>query len=89
MLGIDPGVVRMWRHRKTGPTYFRVVGKIVYRETDIIDFLNANIAVAEHLPRQRGGKQKNAGRKKNHIEKTFRFIEFNKKPNNPPTPVSE
>lgn len=62
-LNVSEEVLRAWRFKKTGPTYIKAVGKVLYRESDIIAFLNANIVVAEWLQRQRGGSPPGGQRK--------------------------
>src|SRR5579859_1446692 len=67
-LNVSPDVVRMWRYRGTGPSYVKAAGKVLYREIDVIEFLNANIVIAETLARQRGrqpgDRRRRGGRKK-------------------------
>ncbi len=46
-LAKDERILANWRHMKRGPKYCKVVGKIMYREMDIIDFLENSIVDPE------------------------------------------
>lgn len=40
-LGVAPGTLRTWRHRRVGPKSFRLGGRIVYRRRALDDYLDA------------------------------------------------
>jgi predicted DNA-binding transcriptional regulator AlpA len=42
--GFAPNTLRAWRHRKVGPRSFRVAGAVMYRETDVREWLAQQLA---------------------------------------------
>jgi transposase-like protein len=39
-LGVQPTTLRKWRMRRVGPASFKHAGRVVYRESSLVDYLN-------------------------------------------------
>ncbi|OFQ58104.1 MULTISPECIES: helix-turn-helix domain-containing protein [Corynebacterium] len=46
VIGCKPTTLHTWRHRKTGPKWHRVAGRIRYFKTDVEEWLQAQMASA-------------------------------------------
>jgi len=55
LLGIKPQTLAAWRSRGKGPEYIRVSGRMVlYRESDLIRWLNQHTVKTKTIPNSRG-----------------------------------
>jgi len=43
MLGLASCTLRKWRWEGKGPKYLKLGSRVLYRESDILDYTNANI----------------------------------------------
>ena len=55
MTGVSQNTLRYWRHRGTGPRSARLGRRVVYREGDVHDWLEAAFAQAEGPARDSSG----------------------------------
>lgn len=39
IIGSTPGALRMMRHKRTGPNYYKIGKMVRYKECDVIDYV--------------------------------------------------
>jgi hypothetical protein len=59
-LGVQPALLRQWRHNKVGPAYIKISparhAAVLYRPADLLAFIQARAVLAERMPRPMDGR---------------------------------